>query len=90
MGAPLGGRSWLCDPPDNWACAGLVNSAVPSNTQGNSLVSKGCEVMVFFFADYCSTNSTRRFLARPVSSRLLATGARLATPLPVRRSRVMP
>jgi hypothetical protein len=31
--------------------------------------------------DYCTTNSTRRFLARPESAWLVARGEKLATPL---------
>lgn len=42
------------------------------------------------FESYCSTNSTRRFLARPSSLLLLATGAKDATPFPTMRFAAMP
>lgn len=40
--------------------------------------------------DYCFTNSTRRFLARPSSVELSAMGSREPLPTAVRRSLAMP
>ena len=43
----------------------------------------------FIFSNYCSTNSTRRLRARPASSALLATGAKFALPLAIKRLALM-